>query len=199
MAACARSSRWRRPTCRALAEIVDRRHRARVHDRHHAGHVARVRARARRCRPRARRPARWRKSASVSPATARSAADITRSWSASWRWRRCCWSAPDCCWPASSQATQIDLGFETDGRVAAELNLVPEYVRAARGWPHRSGEEDPVRQRRHRAAARGTAGVRAAAASFTSPLTGAPNRGISIEGDPAARLRTKNRTPTSRS
>jgi hypothetical protein len=35
---------------------------------------------------------------------------------------------------------------------------------------------------------RATPGVRAAAASFTAPLAGAPNRGINIEGDMSRRL-----------
>jgi putative ABC transport system permease protein len=81
------------------------------------------------------------------------------------------------------QATQIDLGFETDHRVAAELNLVPEYV-----VPLEDGRIDPARKIRFINGVidrlRQGRGVRAAAASFTAPLTGAPNRGIRIEGDP---------------
>ena len=81
------------------------------------------------------------------------------------------------------QATQIDLGFETDNRVAAELNLVPEYV-----VPIEDGRIDPARKIRFINGVidrlREGRGVRAAAASFTAPLTGAPNRGIRIEGDP---------------
>ena len=83
------------------------------------------------------------------------------------------------------QATQIDLGFETDNRVAAELTLVPEYVA-----PLKDGLIDPARKVRFINGVidrlRESRGVRAAAASFTAPLTGAPNRGIRIEGDPAA-------------
>ena len=81
------------------------------------------------------------------------------------------------------QATQIDLGFDTDNRVAAELNLVPEYV-----VPLEDGRIDPARKIRFINGVidrlRGARGVRAVAASFTAPLTGAPNRGIRVEGDP---------------
>jgi predicted permease len=81
------------------------------------------------------------------------------------------------------QATQIDLGFETDHRVAAELNLVPEYI-----VPLEDGRIDPARKIRFINGVldrlREGRGVRAASASFTAPLTGAPNRGIRIEGDP---------------
>jgi putative ABC transport system permease protein len=81
-------------------------------------------------------------------------------------------------------ATRIDLGFATDGRVSAELNLVPDYLRTVDG----EGHIDPARKIQfingvieRVSQARG---VRATAASFTAPLTGAPNRGIRIEGDP---------------
>jgi predicted permease len=84
------------------------------------------------------------------------------------------------------QATRIDLGFATDGRVAAELNLTPEYVKP-RGD---DGLIDPARKiqfiTRVLDQVSQQSGVRAVAASFTAPLTGAPNRGIRIEGDPAA-------------
>jgi predicted permease len=89
---------------------------------------------------------------------------------------------------ASFVASQrVPLGFATEGRVAADLNLAPEkYLR-----PIKEGafEIDPTLKinfvqsvlERLQAAP----GVRSAAASFTSPLSGAPNRGISIEGRPA--------------
>ena len=81
------------------------------------------------------------------------------------------------------QATQINLGFETDNRVAAELNLVPDYV-----VPIADGRIDPAKKIRFINGVierlREARGVRAAAASSTAPLTGAPNRGIGIEGDP---------------
>ncbi len=80
------------------------------------------------------------------------------------------------------QATQINLGFETDNRVAAELNLVPDYV-----VPIADGRIDPAKKIRFINGVierlREARGVRAAAASSTAPLTGAPNRGIGIEGD----------------
>ena len=85
------------------------------------------------------------------------------------------------------QASRVDLGFATEDRVTAEINLVPEYVRP-------TGEEgriDPTRKIRFINtvidSVRQSPGVRGVAASFTAPLTGAPNRGIRIEGDPAAR------------
>ena len=90
---------------------------------------------------------------------------------------------------ASFEASQrVPLGFATDGRVAADLSLAPEkYLR-----PVKEGafEIDPtakinfvgtVLERLEQAP-----GIRSAAASFTSPLTGAPNRGISIVGRPKA-------------
>ena len=82
----------------------------------------------------------------------------------------------------------MPLGFETGGRVAADLSLAPDTLPAARlarrSFTHRSDAEDRVRQRVSSSGCSGSPGVRAAAASFTSPLTGAPNRGISIEGRP---------------
>ena len=81
-------------------------------------------------------------------------------------------------------ATRIDLGFATSDRVLAELNLVPDYLQTI-------GDEgliDPSRKIRFInnviETVRNGHGVKAVAASFTAPLTGAPNRGIRIEGDP---------------
>jgi predicted permease len=83
-------------------------------------------------------------------------------------------------------AQRVALGFEPDGRVAADLTLSAErYLR-----PIKEGERSvditpklqfvtSVLER-----VRNAPGVHAAAASFTSPLTGAPNRGISFEGRP---------------
>ena len=83
------------------------------------------------------------------------------------------------------EATRIDLGFATDHRVVAEINLAPEYVRQIGA----DGHIDPARKiqfiNRVLDTLRQGPGIRAAAASFTAPLTGAPNRGIRIEGDPA--------------
>jgi predicted permease len=82
------------------------------------------------------------------------------------------------------QATRIDLGFATRDRVTAELNLGPEYLQVI-------GDEgliDPSRKIRFINTVLDTVrhgqGVKAVAASFTAALTGAPNRGIRIEGDP---------------
>ena len=81
-------------------------------------------------------------------------------------------------------ATRIDLGFAATDRVLAELNLVPAYLQTVGD----QGLIDPSRKIRFINSVldtvRGGHGVRAAAAAFTVPLTGAPNRGIRIEGDP---------------
>jgi putative ABC transport system permease protein len=82
------------------------------------------------------------------------------------------------------QATQTELGFATRDRVLAELNLVPDYLQVVGD----TGLIDPSRKIRFintvLDSVRGAQGVKAVAASFTVPLTGAPNRGIRIEGDP---------------
>ncbi len=82
------------------------------------------------------------------------------------------------------QATRIDLGFAPTDRVLAELNLVPDYLQTVGD----QGLIDPSRKIRFINTVvdtvRGGGGVKAVAASFTAPLTGAPNRGIRIEGDP---------------
>jgi predicted permease len=82
------------------------------------------------------------------------------------------------------RANHVDLGFASDGRIAAELNLVPEYLRTVGD----TGRIDPARKIQFitRVVDRlsATPGIRAVAASFTAVLTGAPNRGIRIEGDP---------------
>lgn len=84
-------------------------------------------------------------------------------------------------------ATRVDLGFATADRIAAEINLVPGYVTPA----GEDGRIDTSRKIRYITtvleSVRQTPGVRAVAASFTAPLTGAPNRGIRIEGDPPGR------------
>ena len=94
-------------------------------------------------------------------------------------------------------ATRIDLGFAATDRVLAELNLVPDYLQTVGD----QGLIDPSRKIRFINSVldtvRGGHGVRAAAAAFTVPLTGAPNRGIRIEGDPPFPP-TTSRTPTSR-
>lgn len=81
-------------------------------------------------------------------------------------------------------ATQIDLGYATTDRVLAEINLTPEYIQPA--GP--DGSIDPAKKIHFINAVldrvRTQQGVRAVAASSTAPLTGAPNRGMRIEGDP---------------
>jgi putative ABC transport system permease protein len=91
---------------------------------------------------------------------------------------------------ASFVASQrVELGFVPDDRIAADLTLAPDpYLRPLPGQapsdfrvdvgPKRRLVEGVLDRLRH------TTGVRAAAASFTAPLAGAPNRGLSIEGDP---------------
>ena len=83
------------------------------------------------------------------------------------------------------QATQVDLGYAATDRVVAEASLVPDYVRTVDD----DGRIDPSKKIRFINSVldtlRAAPGVRGAAASFTAPLTGAPNRGIRIEGDPA--------------
>jgi predicted permease len=88
---------------------------------------------------------------------------------------------------ASFVASQrVPLGFATEGRTAADLSLAPDrYLRPlAEGDFH----IDPARKHAFVGAVleevRRAPGVRAAAASFTSPLTGAPNRGISLDRRP---------------
>ncbi len=81
-------------------------------------------------------------------------------------------------------ATRIDLGFAASNRVLAEVNLAPGYVEP-RG---EDGLIDPAKKIRFindvLDRVRSGPGVRAVAASSTAPLTGAPNRGMRIQGDP---------------
>ena len=80
-------------------------------------------------------------------------------------------------------ATRVPLGYDTDGRVAAELTLArdPDGTNAAvtpPGTPTRAAAfVDAVLE-----AMTTQPGVRGVAAAFTAPLSGAPNRGIRIEG-----------------
>jgi putative ABC transport system permease protein len=91
---------------------------------------------------------------------------------------------------ASFLAVQrVDLGFVPEGRIAADLSLSPDrYLQ-----PRPGGTEDEFRAntepKRQLVAAvlarlRAMPGVRAVAASFTAPLAGAPNRGVSIDDNP---------------
>lgn len=76
-------------------------------------------------------------------------------------------------------ATTVPLGYEPAGRLAAELPLT-----------RRLDADDAERARRRqfldRVLARlsSTPGVRRAAAGFTAPLSGAPNRGVRVAGAP---------------
>jgi putative ABC transport system permease protein len=84
-------------------------------------------------------------------------------------------------------ATRVDLGFATDGRLAAEITLAPDrYLRPAGDGNDFSVDAAPKRQFVEAVLSRlqGTPGVRAAAAAFTAPLSGTPNRGIRIDGAP---------------
>jgi putative ABC transport system permease protein len=86
-------------------------------------------------------------------------------------------------------AQRVDLGFAPEGRTAADLSLPADrYLRPAAGA---TGDDFRIDTGPKRALVeqvlerlRSTPGVRAAAASFTAPLAGAPNRGIRIEGEP---------------
>jgi predicted permease len=81
-------------------------------------------------------------------------------------------------------ATRIDLGFASRDRVLAEVNLGPSYLQPVGS----DGLIDPSKKIRFIASVLDRVGsgqgVRAVAASSTAPLTGAPNRGMRIEGDP---------------
>jgi predicted permease len=82
-------------------------------------------------------------------------------------------------------AQAVPLGFEPSGRVTAELNLDSErYLRITPG----SNAIDPIPKlqfvERVLGRVQQTPGIRAAAAAFTAPLSGAPNRGIRVEGRP---------------
>lgn len=83
-------------------------------------------------------------------------------------------------------ATRVDLGFETDGRLAAELSLTPDrYLRPVAPGEFRT---DPTPRRLFlesvMARMSGVPGVRHVAAAFTAPLSGAPNRGVQLIGEP---------------
>jgi predicted permease len=89
------------------------------------------------------------------------------------------------------QAQRVELGYEIGGRVAAEINLSADrYLR-----PVNPASEDrridpaPKIQFIARVLERLAASpqVRSAAAAFTAPLEGAPNRGFRVAGDPEPR------------
>ncbi len=83
-------------------------------------------------------------------------------------------------------ATRVDLGFAIEGRLAAELTLARDrYLRPA-GDGDSTIDAAPKRQFVEAVLTRlqVTPGVRAAAAALTAPLSGAPNRGIRVDGAP---------------
>lgn len=84
-------------------------------------------------------------------------------------------------------AERVDLGFATAARLTAQLNLSRDpYQRLAPGGGASSVDPQP-RQLLIDAVLtrlRSAPGVRAAAASFTPPLGGAPNRGVRVAGTP---------------
>jgi putative ABC transport system permease protein len=85
-------------------------------------------------------------------------------------------------------AQNVPLGFATNGRIAADLNLAPERYLRQRTPAEPVIDVTPKLQLVERVLTRmrQTPGVRGTAASFTSPLSGAPNRGIVVEGRPIA-------------
>jgi len=87
-------------------------------------------------------------------------------------------------------AQRVELGFVPEGRIAADLSLTP--ARYLQPRPEGTADEfrvniEPKRQLVEQVLARlrDTPGVRAAGASFTAPMAGAPNRGVQIDGQPA--------------
>ncbi len=91
-------------------------------------------------------------------------------------------------WTSLLAAQRVELGFVPEGRIHASLSLSPaRYLQ-----PRDGGTADgPVVDTGPRAQLvqgvlarlRETPGVHAAAASFTAPMAGAPNRGVRIEGE----------------
>jgi putative ABC transport system permease protein len=85
-------------------------------------------------------------------------------------------------------AQRVPLGFASDGRVVAELNLAPERYLVRTSSTSNTIDTTPKLQFVDRVLdrVRETPGVRGASAAFTAPLTGAPNRGIVVDGRPPA-------------
>lgn len=83
-------------------------------------------------------------------------------------------------------ATRVDLGYETADRTAAELTLARD--RYGRGTAEGAAAGGTAAIARFVGAVLddvgGRPGVKAAAAAFTAPLSGAPNRGVRIVGEP---------------
>jgi putative ABC transport system permease protein len=83
-------------------------------------------------------------------------------------------------------AQRVPLGFELEGRVAADLNLAADRYLVRTAPDANTVNITPKLQLVEGVLTRlqQAPGVRHAAASFTSPLSGAPNRGIWVEGRP---------------
>lgn len=82
-------------------------------------------------------------------------------------------------------AQRVPLGYETAGRMAAYLSLSPDrYLRPVGSEDGGRVDTGPKRELVTRVLdeLRAAPGVQAAAAAFTAPLAGAPNRGIRIAG-----------------
>jgi predicted permease len=86
-------------------------------------------------------------------------------------------------------AQQVNLGFVPDGRIAADLSLAARrYLQPRPGAAPDDSRIDTTPKRQFvgqvLSSLTVTPGVRAASAAFTAPLTGAPNRGVQLEGQP---------------
>lgn len=82
-------------------------------------------------------------------------------------------------------AQRVPLGYDTEGRLAAYLSLAPDrYLRPLDARDESRVDTRPKRElvRRVLDELRAAPRVRAAAAAFTTPLAGAPNRGVRIAG-----------------
>lgn len=84
-------------------------------------------------------------------------------------------------------ANRVELGYETDGRVAADLSLAADRYRQPATDATPGAATAPIARFVTAVLDEvgGRPGVRAVAAAFTAPLSGAPNRGVHVAGDPA--------------
>jgi predicted permease len=86
---------------------------------------------------------------------------------------------------------QVPLGYSTENRVAAELNLSADRYLRPRDPSSEDRLIDPAPKiqfiTRVLDRLRESPQVRSAAAAFTAPLEGAPNRGFRVDGDPDLR------------
>jgi predicted permease len=83
-------------------------------------------------------------------------------------------------------ASRVDLGYDTAGRVAAELSLAPDRYQRPLAADALAVDPQPRRQfvEAVLTRVRASPGVVTAAAALTAPLGGAPNRGVVIVGQP---------------